>query len=99
MPENDSSVNGEVSIGDRRGSRILMKPNPVAFLADFHHAHQVVRQNALRQFRNAAKYFADIEHVGQGIEKAIESLKPRRKIPLLLRPARSMPSRIHDVSL
>jgi hypothetical protein len=30
LPENDSSVNGEVSSGDRRGSRILMKPKPVA---------------------------------------------------------------------
>jgi hypothetical protein len=29
FPENDSSVNGEVSIGDSRGSRILMKPKPV----------------------------------------------------------------------
>ena len=29
LPENDSSVNGEVSIGDNRGSRILMKPKPV----------------------------------------------------------------------
>ena len=29
LPENDLSVNGEVSSGDNRGSRILMKPKPV----------------------------------------------------------------------
>ena len=30
LPENDSSLNGEVSIGDNLGTLILMKPKPVA---------------------------------------------------------------------
>ena len=29
-PENDSSLNGDVSMGDNFGSLILMKPKPVA---------------------------------------------------------------------
>ncbi len=30
LPENDSSLNGEVSIGDNLGTRIWMKPTPLA---------------------------------------------------------------------
>ena len=38
LPENDLSLNGEVSIGDNRGSRILMKPKPVASWQELHAA-------------------------------------------------------------
>jgi maleate isomerase len=38
LPVNDSSLNGEVSIGDNRGSRILMKPTPVASWQELHAA-------------------------------------------------------------
>lgn len=31
LPENDSSLNGEVSIGDSLGTRIWMKPTPLAW--------------------------------------------------------------------
>ena len=38
LPVNNSSLNGEVSIGDNRGSRILMKPKPVASWHELHAA-------------------------------------------------------------
>ena len=69
-----------------------MKTNAVASLTNLYDTHQVVRQDTLHNLRHSVKYLADIENVGQCIEKAVEDLEPGGKIALLRRPAGRMPA-------
>jgi hypothetical protein len=59
----------------RPRSRTGVQSNSIAFPADFHYSHQIVRQHSLYDLRDPVEYLADIEDVGEGAEKSVEYFK------------------------
>jgi len=46
-----------------------MKTHAVASLTDLNNSHEVMWEDALHHLRYSAKYLADIENVGERVEK------------------------------
>src|SRR5262249_24562307 len=59
----------------RPRSRTGVQSNAIALLADLHYSHQVVWQHLLYDLRYPVEYLADIENIGEGVEKPVEYFK------------------------
>ena len=59
----------------RPRSRTGVQSNTIAFPADFHYSHQMVWQHLLYDLRDPVEYLADIEDIGEGVEKPVEYFK------------------------